>query len=126
MKQIVKQLFSLLFLGCCLLTPKGLLAQNLSSAKKLFTSRCSQCHNLSQAYDNDSLLPSSWKATVKEMQGKSESNISDSEAEVIYEFLVYDTTKRRGKELNKEMQSLSKDQQETEQAEIDRIKQLFS
>jgi hypothetical protein len=121
---IFKKVFPFLLLS--LFTSQRVLAEDLQSAKKLFSSRCSQCHSLSQAYNPDSVLPSSWRTTVTAMQRKSESNISDPEAEVIYEFLVYDTTKRRGQQLEKELKSLSQDQQEAEQAEIDRIKQLFS
>ncbi len=124
---IFKKFFLILFLGFCLFTPKKMLAQKeLQSSQKLFKSRCSQCHSLSQAYDVDSVLPSSWKETVKSMQRKSESNINDTEAQTIYEFLVYDTTKKQNKKLEQELQAIPKDQQQTEQAEIDRIKKLFS
>lgn len=91
----------------------------------LFQEKCSQCHSLGTSLNSDMVLPSYWQKTIKSMQAKPGSNISDKDAQKIYEFLVFDSSERRKKELDDELSSLPLEQQKKEKEAIDQIRNKY-
>ena len=65
----------------------------------LFRNKCSKCHTLARPLNTD-LSPTKWEEYVKRMMSKPGSGIKPSEAKQIWQFLVYDTVKRRTKFFN--------------------------
>lgn len=65
----------------------------------LFRNKCSKCHTLARPINTD-LSPTKWEEYVKRMMSKPGSGIKPSEAKQIWQFLVYDTVKRRTKFFN--------------------------
>ena len=65
----------------------------------LFRNKCSKCHTLARPINTD-LSPTKWEEYVKRMMSKPGSGIKPSEAKQIWQFLVYDTAKRRTKFFN--------------------------
>ncbi len=87
---------------------------------ELFSKRCSRCHTLARPI-NVTMAPTEWERYVKRMMRKPGSGIKPQEAKQIWEFLVYDTAKRRKAVLDKIMASLSPPQREKEQQIIERV-----
>jgi hypothetical protein len=65
----------------------------------LFRNKCSKCHTLARPINTD-LSPTKWEEYVKRMMSKPGSGINPSEAKQIWQFLVYDTVKRKTKFFN--------------------------
>jgi hypothetical protein len=65
----------------------------------LFRNKCSKCHTLARPLNTD-LSPTKWEEYVKRMMSKPGSGINPSEAKQIWQFLVYDTAKRKTKFFN--------------------------
>lgn len=65
----------------------------------LFRNKCSKCHTLARPLNTD-LSPTKWEEYVKRMMSKPGSGINPSEAKQIWQFLVYDTVKRKTKFFN--------------------------
>jgi hypothetical protein len=65
----------------------------------LFRNKCSKCHTLARPLNTD-LSPTKWEEYVKRMMSKPGSGIKPSEAKQIWQFLVYDTAKRKTKFFN--------------------------
>jgi hypothetical protein len=65
----------------------------------LFRNKCSKCHTLARPLNTD-LPPTKWEEYIKRMMNKPGSGIKPSEAKEIWQFLVYDTAKRRTKFFN--------------------------
>jgi hypothetical protein len=70
---------------------------------KLFSKKCSHCHTLARPINCDFALPDEWSRYVKRMMRKPDSQISESEAKKIYEFLVYDSKVRKKDLLEKKL-----------------------
>ncbi len=87
---------------------------------ELFSKRCSRCHTLARPI-NVTLIPSEWEVYVKRMMRKPGSGIKPQEAKQIWEFLVYDTAKRRKAVLDKLMANLTPSQREKEQRILERV-----
>jgi len=65
----------------------------------LFRNKCSKCHTLARPLNTD-LPPTKWEEYIKRMMSKPGSGIKPSEAKEIWQFLVYDTAKRKTKFFN--------------------------
>ncbi|MBL8919622.1 MAG: hypothetical protein JNJ54_12215 [Myxococcaceae bacterium] len=63
---------------------------------KTFTVKCSKCHSLSRAI-NAKLKADEWKLYVKKMKRRAGSGITDTNAEVLSEFLAYYSAVREGR-----------------------------
>jgi hypothetical protein len=88
---------------------------------RLFSRKCSQCHRLSRPINSDYVLPDQWSRYIKRMMYKPGSNISRSEAKNIYEFLVYDSSVRKKKELQAKLKTLSPAQSAKEEQKIKEV-----
>ncbi len=86
----------------------------------LFSKRCSRCHTLARPI-NRVLTPTQWEEYVKRMMRKPGSGIKPQEAKQIWEFLVYDTAKRKKSELDKIMARLAPSRREKEKQVMERI-----
>lgn len=86
----------------------------------LFSKRCSKCHTLARPI-NTTFTPSKWEKYVKLMMRKPGSGIKPAEAKQIWQFLVYDTVKRKGKELEKELKNLTAAEKEKEKEVAEKI-----
>lgn len=69
-------------------------APKMKATYNLFRNKCSKCHTLARPI-NTNLTPTKWEEYVKRMMKKPGSGIKPSEAKKIWEFLVYDTVKRK-------------------------------
>lgn len=65
-----------------------------------FAKRCSKCHTLARAINTDN-PPTKWEEYIKKMMRKPGSGITKEDAKRIWEFLVFDTAKRKGAFLEK-------------------------
>lgn len=97
----------------------------LDQSKALFQDRCSQCHGLGVAENLESYLPSNVQSIVERMRHKPGSGISSEEAQEIYEYLVYEFSKTRKKEIDEELNALPDEKKKAEQAKIDAIVSKF-
>jgi len=88
---------------------------------KVFSRKCSQCHNLSRPINSDNVLPDEWSNCIRRMKRRSGSNIGSSEEGKLYDFLVYDSSVRKRDKLDAKLQVLPPDAQR--QAE-DKIKEV--
>ena len=70
--------------------------RRMQAAYKLFTSKCSKCHTIARPI-NTMMKRDEWERYVKRMMHKPNSGISDSQGKQIFDFLVYDQTKRKDK-----------------------------
>jgi hypothetical protein len=61
---------------------------------KTFSKRCSKCHTLARPVNTD-FTPTKWEEYVKKMMRKPGSGVHSAEAKRIWEFLVFDTAKRK-------------------------------
>lgn len=66
----------------------------MKATYNLFRNKCSKCHTLARPLNTD-LVPTKWEEYVKRMMRKPGSGIKPNEAKQIWEFLVYDTIKRK-------------------------------
>ena len=63
---------------------------------RLFTEKCAQCHHLNHTINSDHhALPDEWNGIVTRMWHKPGSNINNTEAKQIIEFLTYDSSVRK-------------------------------
>ena len=68
------------------------------AAYNMFSTKCSKCHTLARPI-NTTMKPEEWERYVKRMMHKPNSGISDSQQRVIFEFLAFDQTARKDKNL---------------------------
>lgn len=69
-------------------------APQMKATYNIFRNKCSKCHTLARPINTD-LTPTKWEEYVKRMMKKPGSGIKPNEAKQIWEFLVYDTAKRK-------------------------------
>lgn len=62
--------------------------------EKTFSKRCSKCHTLARPI-NTEFTPTKWEEYVKKMMRKPGSGVRGEDARHIWEFLVFDTAKRK-------------------------------
>jgi hypothetical protein len=62
--------------------------------EKVFSKRCSKCHTLARPINTD-FTPTKWEEYVKKMMRKPGSGIKTEDAKRVWQFLVYDTAKRK-------------------------------
>lgn len=63
---------------------------------KVFSKRCSKCHTLARPLNTD-FAPTKWEEYIKKMMRKPGSGVKSDDAKRIWQFLVYDTVKRKEK-----------------------------
>ncbi len=78
---------------------------------KVFSQKCSQCHSLSRPINSDYVLPDEWSHCIRQMKHRSGSDIGSSEEEILYDFLVYDSSVRKRDRLEAKLQALTPDAQ---------------
>ena len=88
---------------------------------KIFTQKCSQCHNLSRPINSDYVLPDEWSRCIGRMKRRSGSDIGSFEEEKLYDFLVYDSSIRKRDKLNAKLQSLTPDAQKEAESKIRKV-----
>ncbi len=70
--------------------------QELRSAYKLFTTKCSKCHTIARPI-NTMMSREEWERYVKRMMHKPNSGISDKQGKEIFDFIMYDQVNRKDK-----------------------------
>jgi hypothetical protein len=78
---------------------------------KVFSRKCSQCHNLGRPINSDYVLPDEWSRCIGRMKHRSSSDISSSEERKLYDFLVFDSSIRKRAKLEMKLQTLTPDAQ---------------
>ena len=78
---------------------------------RVFSRKCSQCHNLSRPINSDYVLPDEWSHCIGRMKRRSGSDIGSSEEGKLYDFLVYDSSVRKRDKLEAKLQALTPDAQ---------------
>jgi hypothetical protein len=78
---------------------------------RVFSRKCSQCHNLGRPINSDYVLPDEWSHCIRRMKCQSGSDISSSEERKLYDFLVYDSSVRKRDKLEAKLQVLTPDAQ---------------
>ena len=76
------------------------------AAYKVFTTKCSKCHTIARPI-NTLMKRDEWQRYVMRMMHKPNSGISDSQGKEIFDFLVYDQTERKDKNLKAFFPALS-------------------
>jgi hypothetical protein len=95
--------------------------EKLQDYYEVFSRKCSQCHRLSRPINSDYVLPEQWSRYIKRMMYKPGSNISRSEAKKIYDFLVYDSSVRKKKQLDAALKALKPGERSVQE---DKIKEV--
>ncbi len=75
-------------------------APEMKATYNIFRNKCSKCHTLARPINTD-LSPTKWEEYVKRMMKKPGSGIKPDEAKRIWQFIVYDTVKRKPNFFNK-------------------------
>ena len=88
---------------------------------KVFSQKCSQCHNLNRPINSDYVLPDEWFHCIGRMKRRFGSNIGSSEEGRLYDFLVYDSSVRKRDKLDAKLQVLTLDAQRKAE---DKIKEV--
>ena len=88
---------------------------------RIFSQKCSQCHNLSRPINADYVLPEEWSQCIRRMKRRSGANIGSSEEGKLYDFLVYDSSIRKRYKLDEKLHVLPPDAQRQAQ---DKIKEV--
>ena len=88
---------------------------------KVFSRKCSQCHNLSRPINSDHVLPDEWSRCIGRMKRRSGSDISSSEERLLYDFLVYDSSVRKRDKLAAKLQALTPDAQKEVENKIKEV-----
>ena len=89
---------------------------------KVFSKRCSKCHNLSRPVNSDFVLPDEWQRYVKRMMRKPGSGISKKDGKKIYEFLTYDASIRKIELLEEKLNNLSDEERKVQENKIAKLK----
>jgi hypothetical protein len=85
---------------------------------KLFSRKCSQCHNLSRPINSGFMLPDEWSRCIGRMKRRSGANIGSAEEEKLYDFLVYDSSVRKRDRLDAKLQVLTPEAQRVAEDKI--------
>lgn len=72
-------------------------------AYKLFVAKCATCHVLARGVNTEMVLPGEWERYIKRMMYKPNSGISGDEGKILYRFVVYDGSARKGDLLKKRL-----------------------
>ena len=96
--------------------------EKLQDYYQVFSQKCSQCHKLSRPINSDYVLPEQWSRYIKRMMYKPGSNISRSDAKKIYDFLVYDSSVRKKKQLDTALKALDPKERAAQQEKIKEVK----
>ncbi len=88
---------------------------------RIFSRKCSQCHNLNRPINADYVLPDEWSQCIRRMKRRSGADIGSSEEAKLYDFLVYDSSVRKRDKLDQKLHVLPPDAQRHAQ---DKIKQV--
>jgi hypothetical protein len=83
-----------------------------------FSTKCSQCHKLSRPINSDYALPDEWSRYIKRMMHKPGSGISAGDGKKIYDFLVYDSSLRKKKQLDEKLAKASPDEKASAEAKL--------
>ena len=91
---------------------------------RLFTEKCAQCHHLNHTINSDHhALPDEWNGIVNRMWRKPGSNINNTEAKQIVEFLTYDSSVRKKAAVNEMLATATP---EEKKAAEDKIKEVHA
>lgn len=91
----------------------------------LFSTKCSQCHNLARPINSDFALPAEWERYIKRMMRKPGSGISKDDGKKIFDFVVYDTTIRKAALLQEKLNALSPEEKKAQEDKIAEIKSKY-
>jgi hypothetical protein len=70
--------------------------EEMRSAYKVFTSKCSKCHTIARPI-NTTMSREEWERYVKRMMHKPNSGISDKQGKQIFDFIMHDEVNRKAK-----------------------------
>lgn len=92
---------------------------------KVFSKKCSKCHNLSRPINSDYVLPDEWQRYVKRMMRKPGSGINKKDGKKIYEFLIYDGSIRKADLLEEKLSNLSDEERKAQENKIAELKSQY-
>ena len=92
---------------------------------KIFSKRCSKCHNLSRPINSDYVLPDEWQRYVKRMMRKPGSGINKKDGKKIYEFLIYDGSIRKADLLEEKLNTLSEEERKIQEDKVTEIRSQY-
>ena len=95
--------------------------EKLQDYYQVFSRKCSQCHKLSRPINSNFVLPEQWSRYIKRMMYKPGSNIGRSDAKKIYDFLVYDSSVRKKKQLEAALKGLKADERAAQEKKIKEV-----
>jgi hypothetical protein len=95
--------------------------QGVQDNYAVFSQDCRQCHRLSRPINSDFVLPDQWSRYIKRMMYKPGSSISRSDAKQIYDFLVYDASVRKKKELEAKLKTLAPEERKQEEQKVKEV-----
>jgi hypothetical protein len=67
----------------------------LQKAYQVFSKKCGLCHSVARVINSDYVLEGDWEADVHDMTVRAGKLITATDAQQIYEFLVYDSKIRK-------------------------------
>lgn len=91
----------------------------------VFRTKCTLCHELSRPINSDFVLPDEWSRYVKRMMHKPGSNITQSSAKQIYEFLAYDSSVRKKAMFEAKLAQLPAAEKAAAEAKVKALHELY-
>jgi hypothetical protein len=92
---------------------------------EVFREKCALCHTLARPVNSDFALPDEWSRYVKRMMHKPGSNITQSSAKQIYEFLAYDASVRKKAMLEAKLAQLPAAEKADAEARLKALHELY-
>ena len=99
---------------------------DLKADYKLFAKKCSKCHTIARPINSDFVLPAQWERYIKRMMFKPNSQMNDADGKIIYRFLVYESSARKGDLLKKDLAGLSAEDRAVAIGKIKAINPAFT
>lgn len=111
----------LILLGCCFFIQAFSQSCPPQDLKALYQDRCSSCHSINKSNYSQNVLPSYWEDCIRRMAIMPNSNISNLEEILLYEYIVYYTATRRKKQLEQQLSYLPPEQCEMEKNRLRKV-----
>lgn len=110
-------LFALIFLSAT----EEKLPVSIQKGKELFDVKCSSCHSIFISKYLDCIYPSFIHHAIHAATERPGANISKEDAQLIYQYLVYDAYYNRKARLDRELSELPETKQEEEKKALEQI-----
>ncbi len=92
---------------------------------RIFSQKCSQCHDLSRPLNASYVLPDEWSSCLKRMRRHSQADISPAEEKKLYDFLIYDSSIRKKDKLEEKLQTLAPNAQQQAKNKIKAVTEKY-